>query len=422
LFEIYQEKLRANGVKDDQILIIKFEDLTNKPLREGVALHDFVESHTAKHNKLIYVFLDEIQLVSDFADAINSLRLRDNIDLYVTGSNSALLPHNLPKILGGRYIQVHMFPLSFKEYGGGYLKKVVGDKPPAPTFDWNEIFQHYIEYSSFPEVLAYLDPNRFPPIEAGGLIMRSKIDNTQGVITELAVKKERSWDGKAALEYLSDIYNSILVRDIMTHEGVKELPQITRVINFMFSNIGSETSINKMMGVINNEFKLKPQDKTLYVPMLEKYLEALLDSFLFYKADVQHFGKELLRTNAKYYAVDVGLRYHLLGGSPNKDTGHILENIVYLELLRRGYKVEIGKIKTKSGDIEIDFVAQKDGGQIEYYQVSQSIMDKTTLARELAPLEAIKDNHPKFLLTRDSDSNDYAGIRHLNVLKWLLDY
>jgi predicted AAA+ superfamily ATPase len=155
--------------------------------------------------------------------------------------------------------------------------------------------------------------------------------------------------------------------------------------------------------------------------MLEKYLEALLDSFLFYKAEVQHFGKELLRTNAKYYAVDVGLRYHLLGGAPNKDAGHILENIVYLELLRRGYKVEVGKVKTKAGDIEIDFAAQKDGGKIEYYQVSQSVMDKTALTRELAPLEAIKDNHPKFILTRDPDSNNYAGVQHLNVLKWLME-
>jgi predicted AAA+ superfamily ATPase len=188
----------------------------------------------------------------------------------------------------------------------------------------------------------------------------------------------------------------------------------------MFSNIGSETSINNMMGAINNEFKLKPNDKNLYTPVLEKHLEALLDSFLFYKANVRHFGKELFRTNAKYYAVDIGLRYYLLGGAPNKDAGHILENIVYLELLRRGYKAEVGRIKTKEGEREIDFVAQKDGGKIEYYQVAQSVMDENTLKRELTPLEKINDNRPKFILTRDSDNNDYEGIRHINALSWLL--
>jgi predicted AAA+ superfamily ATPase len=282
-----------------------------------------------------------------------------------------------------------MFPLSFKEYMKA-VALVSGTQPEKTAlFDQVSLFQTYLENSSFPEVFAYADSVSFP--------------------------------NKAIREYLADIYNSILVRDVMTHEGVKELPQLNRVINFMFSNIGNETSINNMMGVINNEFKLRPQDKTLYAPMIEVYLKALLDSFLFYKADVQHFGKELLRTNAKYYAIDAGLRYYLLGGAPNKDAGHMLENVVYLELLRRGYKVEVGKVKTRTGDMEIDFVAQKDGGKVEYYQVAQSVMDEATLARELAPLEAIRDNHPKFILTRDTDNNEYAGIQHLNTLKWLLD-
>jgi predicted AAA+ superfamily ATPase len=143
----------------------------------------------------------------------------------------------------------------------------------------------------------------------------------------------------------------------------------------------------------------------------------LIDSFVFYRADRQHIGgKELLRTNAKYYAVDAGLRYYLLGGTATTDAGHLLENVVYLELLRRGYKVKIGKI----GDKEIDFVAQQPEKRIEYYQVAQSVMDENTLSRELAPLQAIKDNYPKFLLTRDYDRNNYNGIQHINVLDWLL--
>lgn len=377
ILKMYQNKLRDKGVKNEQILAIDLEDFANKSLWDGKTLHQFVETHTVK-DKQNYVFLDEVQLVSEYAEVINSLRLRKNIDIYVTGSNSALLPARLSKILGGRYIQVHMLPLSFKEYTNGY--------PNNSQMTLDTMFQQYLEYGSFPETLAYW-----------------KIADTQ-------------WDQQGMRDYLSHIYESIIMRDVMQHDNVKELPQLTRVVNFLFSNIGSETSINNMVGVINNEFKLKPNDKKLYAPMLEKYLEALLESFVFYRADKQYIsGKELLRTNAKYYAVDVGLRYYLLGGTTATDAGHLLENVVYLELLRRGYKIKIGK----AGDKEIDFVAQLPGGLIEYYQVAQSVMDENTLRRELEPLQMIKDNYPKFLLTRDYDRNNYKGIQHKNVLEWL---
>lgn len=377
ILKMYQNKLRDEGVKNEQILAVDLEDFANKSLWDGKTLHQFVETHTVK-DKQNYVFLDEVQLVSEYAEVINSLRLRKNIDIYVTGSNSALLPARLSKILGGRYIQVHMLPLSFKEYTNGY--------PNNSQMTLDTMFQQYLEYGSFPETLAYW-----------------KIADTQ-------------WDQQGMRDYLSHIYESIIMRDVMQHDNVKELPQLTRVVNFLFSNIGSETSINNMVGVINNEFKLKPNDKKLYAPMLEKYLEALLESFVFYRADKQYIsGKELLRTNAKYYAVDVGLRYYLLGGTTATDAGHLLENVVYLELLRRGYKIKIGK----AGDKEIDFVAQLPGGLIEYYQVAQSVMDENTLRRELEPLQMIKDNYPKFLLTRDYDRNNYKGIQHKNVLEWL---
>jgi len=371
LLKLYQNKLRAEGIGDKQILAVNLEDFANRPLLDGAKLHEYILSHTVKRKKN-YVFLDEIQLVSEFGEVINSLRLRENIDLYVTGSNASLLAGKLPKILGGRYVQIHMFPLSFREYMSGC--------PKQRKSNVDTVFQQYLEYGSFPETLTY-------------------------------------WDEQGMREYLSHIYESIIMRDVMQHDDVKELPQLTRVVNFLFSNIGSETSINNMVGIVNNEFKLKPNDKKLYAPMLEKYLEALIDSFVFYRADRQYLsGKELLRTNAKYYAVDTGLRYYLLGGSAQTDAGHLLENVVYLELLRRGYKVKIGKI----GDKEIDFVAQQPENRIEYYQVAQSVMDETTLSRELAPLQAIKDNYPKFLLTRDHDRNNYNGIQHINVLDWLL--
>jgi len=374
LIRMYQDKLRSEGVTGDQILAINLEDMANKPLLDGEKLHEFVEANVAK-GKPNYVFLDEIHLVSDFGEVINSLRLHENIDLYVTGSNSSLLSGRLPKILGGRYIQIHMFPLSFKEY--------VSALPEPGNSHTDLAFQQYLEYGSFPEAFRYL----------------------------------AQWDQRGVREYLSHIYESIIMRNVMQRDDVRELPQLTRVVSFLFSNIGSETSINNMVGVINNEFKLKPKSKPLYAPMLEKYLEALLDCFVFYRADRQHInGKGLLRTNAKYYAVDVGLRYHLLGGTAKTDAGHILENVVYLELLRRGYKVKVGRINNR----EIDFVAWKPGGRIEYYQVAQSVVDENTLERELAPLRMIKDNHPKFLLTRDYDRSTYMGIQHLNVLSWLL--
>ncbi|MCL2722138.1 MAG: ATP-binding protein [Treponema sp.] len=375
LLKIFSEKLRSEGVKDEQIITINMEDFANRSFLDGAKLHQHVEARILK-NKINYVILDEVQLVSNFSEVINSLRLKENIDLYVTGSNSSLLSARLPKILGGRYIQIHMLPLSFKEYFDSF------NNPDKSSIDY--IFQQYIEFGSFPETLTY----------------------------------RTNMDKEGMYEYLSHIYESIIMRDVMQNDDVKELPQLTRVVNFLFSNIGSETSINNMLGVINNEFKLKPTDKNLYAPILEKYLQALLDSFIFYKAEKQYLnGKELLRTNAKYYAVDVALRYHLLGGTTEKDAGHLLENIVYLELLRRGYKIKIGKTGTK----EIDFVAQKPGGKIEYYQVSMTVIDEKTLERELEPLQVIKDNHPKFLLTRDHDHNNYRGIQHINVLEWLLN-
>ena len=384
LLRMYQDKLCSEGISGDHILVINFEDIANKHLLDAEKLHEFVTGKIAKTG-LNYVFLDEVQLVSGFGELINSLRLRENIDLYVTSSNSSLTAGHLPKILGGRYIQIHMFPLSFREFMQA-LTESNGSGIDA-------VFQQYIEYSSFPEVLMYRKNS-----------VNSGYAGTQ-------------WDQHGVREYLSHIYESIILRDIMQHDDVKELPQLTRVVNFLFSNIGSETSINNMVGVINNEFKLKPDSKSLYAPMLERYLEALLGSFMFYKADRHCIGgKELLRTNAKYYAVDAGLRYYLLGGTIGTDAGHLLENIVFLELLRRGYKVNIGKI----GGKEIDFIAQKPGGLVEYYQVAQSVMDENTLARELEPLQAIKDNYPKFLLTRDFVRSVYKGIQHINVLEWLL--
>jgi len=279
-------------------------------------------------------------------------------------------------LLGGRYIDIQMLPLSFKEYAAAFKNS---------TLSKDELFQNYLEQSSFPETLQYLQNGKYDKI--------------------------------GAADYLDSVYNSIIVKDIMKQPGVKEISLLERVIRFMFSNIGNETSLNGIVNYINNDLKLLPGEKKVYSATLESYIGALLKSFLFYEAGRYYIkGKEYIKTNAKYYAVDIGLRYFLLGGAHNADTGQMLENIVYLELLRRGYKVKVGK----AGNKEIDFVAAKPGDEIEYYQVSQTVMDGKTYEREFAPLKELRDNYPKFVLTRDWANKNDAGIKQINVLDWLL--
>jgi len=207
-----------------------------------------------------------------------------------------------------------------------------------------------------------------------------------------------------------------MIKDVLLQHGVKEAALLERVVKCLFSNIGSETSLNGIVNMLNNDLKLRPTEKKIYTATLEAYIDGLLNSFVFYKA-VRHFikGREYLRTNAKYYAVDVALRYYLLGNK-GADSGHILENIVYLELLRRGYKISIGKI----GEKEVDFVAENING-IEYFQVAETVRGKETLAREIASLNSIKKHYTKYLLTRDYEPKKaHNGIRQLNVLEWLL--
>lgn len=388
LLELFKNHLAETGVPDSRIVGINLESKENSAYRDGDALYDYIKSQI-KTGVLHYVFIDELQMASGYEDVGNSLRMMKNVDLYVTGSNSRILSSenenggkglssgkNLTK-WGGRYIDIRVLPLSFKEYASAFPKN-------AMTVD--SLFKNYLEQSSFPETLEYI--------------------------------KDGEYDSAGVQEYLDSVYNSVILKDIMTQPGIKDVTLLERVVNFMFANIGSETSIHNIAGVLNNDLKLRADEKKVYSATLENYLNALQNGYLFYKA-ARHYakGKEYLKTNAKYYAADMGLRYYLLGGNSETDAGHILENIVYLELLRRGHKVKVGRVDDK----EIDFVAQKPGGRIEYYQVSQTVLDPATLRRELAPLEQVKDSYPKFLLTRDYDNSVYRGIRHKNVLEWLLE-
>ncbi|MDR2616626.1 MAG: ATP-binding protein [Endomicrobium sp.] len=382
LFLLFQDYLLRNGVFKEQILHINLELAENSSLLAWQNLHKHVESHI-EANKMNYVFLDEIQIVKDFPKAINSLRLKKNVDLYVTGSNAYMFSSSISTLLSGRFIEIKMLPLSFREY------MYVFEGTPNITLEAK--FNDYLIYGSFPQVLDFL------------------------MFSQTSEIKEL--DKKAWHSYLDSLYNTIIVKDIMSRRGIPDFSKLERIIRFMFGNIGSQTSINNISNVINNDLKSHPNEKKIHAQTIEKYIDSLTDGYVFYKTTSYYLkGKERLRSNAKYYAVDTGLRYFLLGGALQNDTGHILENVVYLELKRRGYKVEIGKI----GDLEIDFVAQLPGGKIEYYQVAQSVISEDTLKRELTPLLSIKDSYPKYLLTRDYSNNIYKGIQHINIINWLL--
>ena len=389
LLQLFQEKLKKDKVRPDRIISISLEGIENEELRDGKILYKYVKDKV-KTGDLHYVFIDEVQLAAGYEEAANSIRLLKNVDLYVTGSNSNILSGKFATRWAGRYVEIKMLPLSFNEYASVF-----------PNTNPDIVYRNYIEQSSFPEVLAYYKQ----PVYNGTI----KYDGRR-LYTGY-------WNESGVRAYLDAIYNSIMIKDVMMQNGVKEAALLERVVKCLFSNIGSEISINGMVNMLNNDLKLKPTQKKVYAAALEDYLDALLKSFVFYKAERCFIkGREYLRTNAKYYAVDVALRYFLLGNK-GADSGHILENIVFLELLRRGYHVHIGKI----GEKEVDFVAENPNG-VEYYQVAETVRGKETLIREISPLNAINDHNPKFLLTRDYEpKKTHNGIRQLNVLEWLLD-
>jgi len=385
LLQLFQKKLRRTKISPNRIISLSLESIENEELRNGKALYKFIKSRL-QSRELHYVFIDEVQLAADYEETVNSLRLLKNVDLYVTGSNSNILSGKFATRWAGRYVEIRMLPLSFREYAGVF-----------PNISPDIVYSNYIAWSSFPEALTYYEKPRTGK--------------------ELKFSSSRSgWNEAGAHSYLDAIYNSIMIKDVMLQHGVKEVALLERIVKCMFSNIGSETSVNSMVNMLNNDLKLRSTDRKVYAAALESYIDGLLKSFVFYKAERRFVkGREYLRTNAKYYAVDVALRYYLLGNK-GLDSGHILENVVYLELLRRGYKVCIGKV----GEKEVDFVAENANG-IEYYQVAETVRGKETLLREIEPLDAIKDHNPKFLLTRDYEPKKaHNGIKQLNVLEWLL--
>lgn len=361
LFDLYCEYLKENGVEENQIIRINLEERIYSEIDNYLKLYDYIESKMNK-DKQNYIFIDEVQNVPEFQKACDSLYIKKNVDLYITGSNAYLLSGELATLLSGRYVEIKMMPLSFKEY-----ISYVGEN------DLQKKYRNYITNSSFPYTINLND------------------------------KKERNF-------YLESIYNSIILKDIAERKKTIDIPMLNSVVRFMFDNIGnicSTTKISKSMTAVG---------RSISVHTVESYLESLLDSFVLYKAERYDIkGKQYLTSGYKYYVCDIGLRYYLLGDKPI-DAGHILENIVYLELLRRGYQVYVGK----NGEAEVDFIAIGEDGE-EYYQVCYSVREEATLKRELGALDTISDHNPKYLLTMDDEPMmSHNGIKQIYVLDWLL--
>lgn len=363
LLEIYQNYLLEQGVLPEQIIAINFEDYDYEELTNGAKLHTYIKERLVK-GKTTYIFLDEVHQIDDFAKVVDSLYIKKGIDLYITGSNAYMLSSEIATLISGRYVRIEMLPLSFKEY----------IESTGSESDLARKYVDYLENSSFPYTL------------------------------------ELAGQPKEIRDYLDGLFSTIAVKDITQRKKITDPMMLKSVLRFLFDNIGNPLSSKKIADTMTSD------GRKIDVKTVEKYIEALMESYVVYQANRYNVkGKQYLKTLEKYYVVDIGMRYMLLG-SRSTDVGHILENVVYLELLRRGYKVYVGKVD----ELEVDFVVM-DGKRTFYYQVAATVRDENTLKRELAPLQKIANHYPKFILTLDEDPEaDYEGIRRINALDWLL--
>ena len=363
LLEIYKKYLIETGISKEQIISLNLEDLKYNFITDYMDLYNYING-MLKEDKRNYVFIDEIQIVPDFQKVADSLYINKNVDLYITGSNANLLSSELATLLSGRYIEIKMLPLSFKEY-----------KETVDTEDLEEIYRKYISLSSFPYTVQ---------------------------LEEDEISR-----------YLGALYNDVIIKDIMVRKNISDESVLKSVANFALDNIGNMLSTNSIANTLTND------GRSVNVRTVEKYLEGFTESFFLYKAsryDIK--GKQYLKTGEKYYVSDLGLRYYMLGRKLG-NRGHILENIVYLELIRRGYEVYIGKVD----DFEVDFVAINSNGK-KYFQVCETLRDNENkiLTRELNSLQKISDNYEKTILTMDKiPLSNEEGIIVQNVLEWLLD-
>ena len=363
LLKMYQEWLREQGVEASRIISINFEDIDYEELTDYRKLYDYLKEHLDSE-RMTYIFLDEIQNVADFPKVVDSLYIKNNVDIYMTGSNAYMLSSEIATLISGRYVQIEMLPFSFKEYM----------ESTGSMNDRGVKYTEYLENSSFPQTLE----------------LKGQPDEIR--------------------DYLEGLYNTIVVKDIVNRKKITDTMMLKSLLRFVFDNIGNPLSSKKIADTMTSA------GRKIDVKTVEKYLEALTESYILYQAKRYNIkGKQYLKTLEKYYVVDVGLRFMLLG-SKQMDAVHILENVVYLELLRRGYDVYVGKIN----EFEVDFVAQNSRGT-SYFQVALTVRDEKTLQRELRPLQSIRDHYPKMILTLDEDpETQYDGIRRVNARDWLL--
>ena len=363
LFQLFIDYLKSTGISNEQIISINLED-ADYNFEDYKQLYDYIKEKMDSKKKY-FVFLDEVQNVPMFQKAVDSLYIKKNVDVYITGSNAYLLSGELATLLSGRYIEIKMLPLSFKEY--------------VSAFDDNNYQQLFLNYMK-----------------------------NGGMPGNISIIKSNSNDLD---KYLDGIFSTIVYKDIMARNNINDKMLLESVLKFIFDSIGSPISTKKISDTLTSK-GISTSNHTV-----EKYITAFIESFLIYKAerfDVK--GKNLLARDYKYYVVDQGLRSYLLGKKADSDMGHILENIVYLELLRRGYRVYVGKVD----DLEVDFVAESRDG-LKYFQVALTVRDEKVLQRELRSLQKTGDHYPKYLLTLDMDlESDYDGITKINVVDWLL--
>lgn len=365
LLQMFKDYLLENGIKEENIIHINFESAMYDDIKDYKDLYKYIKEKIKKEK--VYLLLDEVQNVKHWEKAINSFNVDFNIDIYITGSNAYLLSSELSTLLSGRYIEIKMYPLSFKEYllFNDYDNSNLDDK-----------FNEYLKYGGLPAV--------------------TLIKNNNDLV----------------LSYLNDIYNTIVKKDIIDRNKIKDTALLENIIKYLANNIGSPISSTKISDYLNSNKIVESSNHQT----IDNYLNMLEKSFIMYKADRTDIkSKSLLKTLGKYYISDTGIRNIILGFR-NIDEGHLLENVVYLELLRRGYRVNIGK----SNDYEVDFVAENPN-IVKYYQVTQTLATEEIKERELRSLESINDNYEKIILTMDkSINNDYNGIKVINIIDWLL--
>jgi predicted AAA+ superfamily ATPase len=363
LFEMFRNQLTTEGVQAEQIININFEEFDYLYLCDPTVLYSYIKEKI-QPGQQYYIFLDEIQNVRDFERVVNSLHLNKNLDIYITGPNAYFMSGELATFLSGRYVELKMLPLSFQEF--------VSTKDA----DKSNLKRYYNEYlqTSFPYAI--------------------------------------SLDSSKKKQYLEGIYSTVVLKDIVQRLTITDIATLENIIRYLYAEIGSFQNINKITNTMNS-FGNKITHKTV-----ARYMEGIEDSLLIYKAERYNVkGRKVFAGTAKYYAVDNGLR-QFIAGDRVEDFGHILENIVYLELLRRGYQVYVGMVD----NLEVDFLAIDPKGDRLYIQVAHNTENETTLTRELKPLQAIKDHYSKLLLTMDEilPEQNFDGIVKMPALKWLL--